>query len=287
MPYCIESILWQTELSKDKVEIIFVDNNCTDGTDQYLKQVCADNPEIAMHYFLETKQGLSNARNRGAEEATGTHLAYIDDDAIMKKDYFQKCLEFIEDNPKCDAFGGPIFVHFEAEPPKWENKYINSMFGYFNPSNEPFTFTSSNYPRGSNMIFSKELLDEVGLFDPNLGRIKKGLGASEEKDLFARIYKAKKKVQYDPSLIVDHIAPVERTTFEFVKKQATGTGRTEVMRVKNIGGLAYPKALLLELMKWGATLLLWIKYALQGHIAKGNSLIKFRYWISKGLLSTK
>lgn len=285
LPYCIESIKTQTELNQNKVEVIFIDNNCTDGTDKYLKQVVHDNSEITISYYLETNQGLSHARNRGVKEAKGTHIAYIDDDAILSSNYFEKCLQFIQDNPDCDAFGGPIFVHFEDTPPSWENEYINSMFGYFNPSNKPFTFNSTNYPRGSNMIFSKSLFEEVGLFNPDLGRIKKGLGASEEKDLFARIYKANKTVKFDPGLIVDHIAPVERTKIEFIRNQATGTGRTEAMRVKSSGSISYIKTLFLEALKWVATFFLWFKYLLNGQMSKGNILIRFRYWISKGLLT--
>ena len=235
-------------------------------------------------YFVETNQGLSFARNRGIKESKGQYVAFVDDDAIMRKDYFQNVIDFIDKTTKPIAFGGIINVHFEGNPPKWENKYINSMFGFFRPSESAFKFSRNDYPRGSNMIFHRQIFTDVGDFNTKLGRVKRGLAGNEEKDLFHRIYDKNIDVYYDPELVVDHIAPVERTEISFVKRQAQGTGNSERIRTQSSGTIAYLKAILKETFKWGATLLLFVLYVLKGQPSKGNILIRFRYWISSGLL---
>ena len=110
------------------------------------------------------------------------------------------------------------------------------------------------------------------------------MAGNEEKDLFHRIYDKNIDVYYDPELVVDHIAPVERTEISFVKRQAQGTGNSERIRTQSSGTIAYLKAILKETFKWGATLLLFVLYVLKGQPSKGNILIRFRYWISSGLL---
>jgi glycosyltransferase involved in cell wall biosynthesis len=286
LPFCLESILKQ-DYNKDDIEIILVNNNSTDNTSEYYNNFRTNNQKFPFEYFDETNQGLSFARNRGIKESKGEYVAFVDDDAILRPDYFTNIIRFIHKYPDCDAFGGKILVHFEGEPPKWENKYINSMFGYFNVGDQPFVFDKTNYPRGSNMIFKNSLIKEVGDFNTKLGRVKRGLEGNEEKDLFQRIYNAKKEVRYDPTLVVEHIAPVERTTISFVRKQANGTGYSENIRTKNIGGFAYLKKLIIEGMKWGATLLLFLLFLLKFQPSKGIILIRFRYWITSGILGIK
>lgn len=282
LPYCIESIFNQQYQNSD-IEIIFIDNNSTDNSGEYFKSQIGKDARFSFKYFVEKKQGLSHARNRGIEESSGRYVAFVDDDAIMKEDYFQKTVDFINKYPDCLAFGGIINVHFEGTPPVWENKYVNSMFGYFRPSEKPFIFDSSNYPRGSNMIFLRTLFTEVGNFNPKLGRVKRGLAGNEEKDLFQRIYRNGHTVRFDPSLIVDHIAPVERTQIPFVKKQAQGTGNSERIRTQELGTLGYLKAIIKECMKWVATVLLALMYTFKGQYKKGVMLVRFRLWISSGI----
>ena len=55
---CIDSILKQISTNND-VEIVVIDNNCNDRTKEYINSLNS----TYINYFLETKQGLSHARN--------------------------------------------------------------------------------------------------------------------------------------------------------------------------------------------------------------------------------
>ncbi|MGB5916428.1 MAG: glycosyltransferase family A protein, partial [Phormidesmis sp.] len=78
----IDSLLAQT---LDCYEIIVVDNASTDATAAIAKSrvdSAANNAaNTKVRYIYEPTLGLSVARNRGAKEAQGEILAYLDDDA--------------------------------------------------------------------------------------------------------------------------------------------------------------------------------------------------------------
>jgi len=157
------------------------------------------------------------------------------------------------------------------------------LLGYFDKGPTPFYFTD-DYPRGSNMAFRMMVFEKTGKFNVELGRIGSQLFGGEEKDLFNRIYSAEIKVLYAPNAMVFHCVPKERTTFDYIKKQALGTGISERIRSKNEGLMSYIKRITNECIKWIGSIVLWFRYAMFLQIAKGNMIIFFRFWVTRGLL---
>jgi cellulose synthase/poly-beta-1,6-N-acetylglucosamine synthase-like glycosyltransferase len=175
-------------------------------------------------------------------------------------------------------------LHYEDTIPKWENRFLNSLLGYFNKGDEKLIFKSNDYPRGSNMAFRTSVFEQVGLFDVSLGRIGSSLSGGEEKDLFNKLYKHNMKVVYLPNALVYHSVPLERTLPSFIKKQGLGTGKSERIRSSNEGTLSYIKRLFIELMKWGASLLIALYYLCTLHYQRAKMILLFRYWVTLGLL---
>ena len=62
-------------------EVLIVDNNSTDSTVSVARKF-TEQPNSIFRYIFEPTQGLSFARNRGAKEARGEIVAFLDDDAI-------------------------------------------------------------------------------------------------------------------------------------------------------------------------------------------------------------
>ncbi|MBK9190016.1 MAG: hypothetical protein IPM77_00155 [Crocinitomicaceae bacterium] len=177
-------------------------------------------------------------------------------------------------------------MHYESVIPKWENKYLNSLLGYFNLGDEMKIFPKTDYPRGSNMSFRTDVFQKAGMFNTELGRIGKGLGGGEEKDMFKRIYQLKDlKVIYIPNAVVYHCVPVERTTAAFIKNQAIGTGKSERIRVRHEGFKSTLSRFMVEFVKWGASFILFFVYLFKATPAKGIMIVRFRYWVTRGLLS--
>ena len=134
------------------------------------------------------------------------------------------------------------------------------------------------------MAFRNLVFEKAGVFNVTLGRIGNNLFGGEEKDQFNRIYEAEIPVLYEPQAIVHHCVPRERTTFAFIKKQALGTGVSERLRSKNEGLMSYIKRIFVEGIKWCGSIALWFLYALQFKFAKGNMILFFRFWVTRGLL---
>lgn len=282
----LKSILNQT-VGTDQFEIVLINNNSTDNTENVAMEFKANHPSITFRYFVETNQGLSFARNRGVKEAKGEYITFLDDDAFLSENYFEKIIAFFEKHPSSVAVGSKILLHYEDNIPNWENKYLNSLMGFYNPGDEEFVYNSDDYPRGSNMSFRATIFEKVGYFNTNLGRVGRNLLGGEEKDLFQRIYKHKSTVHYIPDAIVYHCVPNERTTSEFIKKQAIGTGSSEWQRVKDEGGIAKIKRLGQEIVKWIASFMLFFVYLVKRKPAKGIMIMRFRFWVTKGILGGK
>ncbi|MBN2165266.1 MAG: glycosyltransferase [Marinilabiliaceae bacterium] len=280
---CLDSLAIQS-VGAGLFEIIFVNNNSTDSTEIIFNEFEKEHPDLNITYCIESRQGLSHARNRGISEAKGDVLAFLDDDAIASKDY----VKYLSDQflpSKYSSGGGKILPLWETKKPHWMSKFLLPLVSVIDLGNKTKGFPSGKFPVGANMFFRRKIFEQVGTFNTDLGRIGKNMLGGEEKDLFNRIRNKKNSIGYFPSIEVHHIIPEERTTIDFVKKQALGVGLSEKIRTKD-RSLKYIIRLLLELMKWGATLVLSFFYFILMHFSKALMLIKFRYWVTSSFLKS-
>jgi len=153
--------------------------------------------------------GASAARNLGAVNASGNILAFLDDDVILGKRWFERCVTVLTDS-SVGAVTGRVLVRLEEygldfvpESLKWV------VGGTYWGSKVPISVFSA---AGMNFCIKKEVFLKAGGYDENLGprgdRPEKArwhrLGA-EESDLAIRIWlRTGLKVVYDPNVIVEH-----------------------------------------------------------------------------------
>ncbi|MFA9390566.1 MAG: glycosyltransferase [Prolixibacteraceae bacterium] len=281
LPLCLAALTRQ-DCSVDDFEIILINNNSTDTTDQICHNFLEQNKKIHFNYFIETKQGLSVARNRGIAESIGKVISFIDDDAIICDNYVSNLLKHFLSSDLM-AGGGKILPKWETQAPIWINKYLLPLFSLIDMGEKQKPFTGKRYPIGANMFFKKEIFDEIGLFNEELGRTGKNMMGGEEKDIFNKIKAKNHQINYFPDIWVYHIIPDERTTVSFVRKQAYGIGLSEKVRtsdsLKNRS-----LSIVSEGMKWGATLLIVLAHLFNLRFSSAIMLIRFRYWVTSKLL---
>jgi glycosyltransferase involved in cell wall biosynthesis len=269
----------------DQFEAIVVDNNSTDGTPEVFATWRAIHPDGNFYYTTETNQGASYARNTGASMAKNDWLCFIDDDAIAHKDFVQNIIKHINDQPFVHGFGGRIIPRYIPAEPKWMSYYVASMVGNFDYSPIACAFKYGKYPLESNMIVSKKIFDQEGGFNTQLpgvvGTLRIG---GEGKDLFYKILQLGHTIYYDPSIIVEHVVETKKLTSEYMYRVASGIGRGERTRTKAISNKAFVSKIVEYLLKFGASVILGIKYALEGNPAKTWPIIQFRIDTLKGLL---
>jgi glycosyltransferase involved in cell wall biosynthesis len=282
LPGLFDSLIDQT-LAPDKYEVVIINNNSTDLTGQLSREFANKNKKVRVRFFNETAQGLSYARNRGIRESEGELVTFIDDDALPARDFLEKTVIFFDEYPEAGACGGKILLRFMEGIPSWYNRFLSPLLGYFNYGNTTRIF-SNNYFRGSNMTFRKSLFDRFDPFNTNLGRTAEVLTGGEEKELFYRLKKYGIQLWYNAESVVYHLVPRERTTVDFIRKQAEGTGRSKKIQARIEGKLSLLKAFLSEDLRWGASIFISLFYFLTFRFPKGIMILRFRYWVSKALI---
>lgn len=83
---CLDSLKQQTLAS---MEVILVDDGCTDGTVSIVKSYLERYPE-RFQLIQKENGGLSDARNTGIPYAKGEYLAFLDSDDFVEPTFYEK-----------------------------------------------------------------------------------------------------------------------------------------------------------------------------------------------------
>lgn len=75
---CVRSLLNQTY---PNIEILIVDDGCTDDTIDLIEYAVGDDPRVEIHH--KENGGLSSARNYGTQRCRGNYLMYVDGDDLI------------------------------------------------------------------------------------------------------------------------------------------------------------------------------------------------------------
>jgi len=281
----IESLIHQS-LDKDLYEILIIDNNSKDTTAQLCHQLLEKyGNDYKLYYFLETQQGLSYARNRGIQEATGEYICYIDDDAIAAPDFLENILDFITKNPDTGGVGGKIIPKYVDGRPDWMNPFMEGLVSKVDYGNKVFRFTGKRYPIGCNMTYRKDKLEAIGMFDPDLGRKGNSTDGGEEKDIFFKIHRLNLPVYYLPNVSVQHVIEQPRLNYDYIKKLSIGIGKSERLRLKKQGFVLETLNFFKLVAKFIAGLLIAFYYTLTFQLAKAKAIVQFRIDVFKGYFS--
>jgi len=204
---CLQSLAAQT-FNSAQYEVIIVNNNSTDNTQHVAEEFCGKYANCRV--VIETEHGLSNARNRGIQEASGEYIAFIDDDARARENWLEIAARIIAEH-KPDIFGGPIKPYFKHTPPNWY-KPEYAVRGDMGETG----WLKEGYISGTNIFFKKSLLVDYGCFDVELGMKGEYVGYHEETQLVYRAFSEGKKVYFCKELIVDDLVPEYKTSLPYM-----------------------------------------------------------------------
>lgn len=281
----MESLYAQT-LSRDAYEVIVVNNNSTDRTEEVVQAFLQSHPDAHFYYYNEPQQGASFARNTGSAYARSPLLCFMDDDAVADADYLERIVAFFETHPDAGGLGGRIIPKYIPSEPEWMSHYVSSLVGHFHYSETVTVFAPNKYPLESNMIIRKRDFDAIQGFNAKLpgvvGTLRIG---GEGKDFFFRLKELGRTIYYDPAIRVQHVVETAKLTREYMYRVASGIGRGERVRMKEKGGWAFFKKTVEYLFKLGASFILGIKYTLQGKPQRAMPVIRFRIDALKGLFN--
>jgi glycosyltransferase involved in cell wall biosynthesis len=175
-------------------ELIIVDNGSTDATPNVVEEFI-EAGSFPIRYVLEPKAGLGNARNAGVTAATSEILAFTDDDCYPAPDFLSRVWSAFRD-PTVGYITGRILLHDPADLPVATNE-----------STAPLTIRGKSFVnpggvQGANMAFRRDVLADIGGFDPLFGT--GSFFPAEDLDAAGRASANGWEGQYRPDVVVNH-----------------------------------------------------------------------------------
>jgi len=228
----IDSLLAQ---DCDNFEVLVVDNASSDRTREIVEARISHPP---LKYVYEPVLGLSVARNTGAKETTAPILAYLDDDAVASPQWLQVLLEAYQHNEKLAIAGGKVTLIWppDVEPPNWISPGLAGNLGLYNLGDRVVYITEPGLtPRGLNYSIRRTFLEQIGGFDPNLGRQGKKLLSNEELYMTELALKQGWQVAYLPEAVAAHNVAPERLKPSWFLQRGWWQGISECYREELVG----------------------------------------------------
>lgn len=226
-------------------EVIVVDNASRDRTRDVVESRM---PHPRLHYVYEEVTGLSVARNTGATAAKGEILAYLDDDAVATPHWLSTLHSAYEQNEKLAIAGGKVTLLWAEGMtcPPWLSDELAGNLGLYDLGNSVVYIDRPGMtPRGLNYSLRRSFLDQVGGFDPNLGRVGKNLLSNEELHMTEMALARGWQVAYLPDALVAHNVAPERVKREWFLKRSWWQGISECYREQVAGRSGLPQ------LAWG------------------------------------
>lgn len=90
---CLDSVIAQTY---QNLEIICIDDGSTDCSGEICEQYAIKDERVKV--FHQENQGVSAARNKGLDMASGEYIAFVDSDDYILKDMYAKMMRALLDN---------------------------------------------------------------------------------------------------------------------------------------------------------------------------------------------
>lgn len=114
----IDSLLSQTY---QNLEVILINDGSKDNSENIILRKIEKNsvPHIVFRYFYQENRGISSARNKGLEEATGKFIAFLDQDDWIDDDYIEVLERAIEDFDSDLVIGGFKLLDAQRKLDEW------------------------------------------------------------------------------------------------------------------------------------------------------------------------
>jgi len=226
-------------------ELLVVNNNCTDDTDEVLSRHAGHLP---LRRLFEPKPGHSNARNCAVSNVRSDLLLWTDDDVLVDPDWLVEYVQAAQAHPQVTFFGGTVTPWFEATPPKWITRNLPTVgycFALCNFGSSIRPLAPEEAPVGANMAIRTAALRGFR-FDANLGRLLKEQRSNDDTELIVRLRAAGHHGLWVGTARVQHFLPTARLTPQFVYSWFRWQGRVLCRTWK---GMEKPK-LLFGVPRW-------------------------------------
>lgn len=221
----VRSIANQALPDPGSFEILVIENAPQATLEARIAELTAEF-SVAVGYLHETRPGLHQARHRGALEAHGLILVYVDDDVLAPPGWLAAMVEPF-DNKDVAIVGGLVRPRWEAPTPVWLDQFPASYLSLLDAGGDARDFDYPDGAYGCNMAVRRGVLIQVGGFHPDAmgwDRRRFWLRGDGEGGLHLRVLAAGHRAVYQPSAIIDHRIPGARLTLSAMCRRALLVG---------------------------------------------------------------
>lgn len=208
LPACLKSL---TRQNYPDYEVIVIDDGSRDATAETTRRF------EQVRYQFQEHAGLSIARNLGAQIATGSVIAYTDDDCMAHPDWLVHLSHAFEDE-SIAAAGGP---NIPPPPRNHIERVVAAAPGA--PAHVLLDDIEAEHLPGCNLAIRKEALDKIGGFRAEFTT------AGDDVDVCWRLREAGGRLVFVPGAMVWHH---RRFTIQAYLKQQRGYGHAEALLMK-------------------------------------------------------
>ena len=201
-------------------EVLVVDNNSRDETRTAVERRQVAFP-VVLRYAFEPRQGKSFALNTGCTLASGSVIAYTDDDVRVPDAWLEQAVRPLVEREDVDYTGGPVRPIWEVPPPSWldTSGNLGGTVAVKDHGATPFIFEDRRKtPLGVNMAVRRELVERVGGFRVDLGRTGSSLLGQEQAEFFYRTRAVGARGLYVPEMVLEHHVPAARLTHRYFRR---------------------------------------------------------------------
>ena len=205
-------------------EIVVADNGSTDATAETVRGFAACS-RVPVHYVHECRRGASYARNAAVAAASGSIVAFTDDDQDVAPDWLRAIERAFRRYPDIQVIGGRVFPRWLHPPPGWIAPEIWGPVGLVDRGDEPFRISRDRWMclPGGNSAWRRTALLAVRGFSGEYPR-------SQDREILFRYLLADGIAMYIPDMIVYHHLDRSRLTKRYFRSWNLTEGR---MRAKD------------------------------------------------------
>jgi glucosyl-dolichyl phosphate glucuronosyltransferase len=228
----LDSIFTAMDALRQPVQLVVVNNNCTDDTDEVVKALAGRGHLLT--YVRESRAGLAHARNAAIRAAVGEHIVWTDDDVLVSVNWLKSYARAFAANPEAAFFGGPIRPMFETKPPAWLASgwpHVSGIYAVRDLGDQPRTISEHRQlPYGANFAVRMDLQRRFR-YDTRLGRRPDNYWlCGEELEVLTRLLEERRTGRWVPQAEVMHCICRERQTLGYVIRHAFGSGQSKELR---------------------------------------------------------
>lgn len=229
------AVLADEEAGVARARVVVVDNDPDAGareTARAVRAAIAEEPgadEIGPHYAHEPVPGITAARNRALDEASGARLlAFIDDDELTRPGWLTSLVRAWRAHG-CAAVSGPWFPRFEGEPSAWVRGS-----GVFEAVTAADGAVMTKAGTG-NLLLDLDVVRGLGLrFDTRYG-----LSGGEDSAFLGALRQGGGVIRFAAGAALDERVPASRVTRPWILRRSLRSGATwAAVRVEAASGAA-------------------------------------------------